>query len=169
MDLMIKSFSEQLTNAKSLADVFEIVKAAVWKNIGRSRGGLMLGIADLGNHPAGFFGAFYPVSTNIIVMNRNPLMRIKETQPNLYKPYVFHVLLHEYLHTLGYLDEADVRQRVYEISKAIFGKDHLTTQIAANTVRFFPNLVYPNLAWKPNDLQIELVENFDRSSCSYIG
>ncbi|MFQ6061542.1 MAG: hypothetical protein ACE5KV_09700 [Thermoplasmata archaeon] len=64
----------------------------------RIRAGLMLGIADLGNHPRGFLGAFYPVATNIIVLNRVPLNWIKETNPELYKPYVFHVLLHEYVH-----------------------------------------------------------------------
>jgi len=27
----------------------------------------MLGLANLGNHPEGFFGAFYPVGSNVIV------------------------------------------------------------------------------------------------------
>jgi hypothetical protein len=149
-------FSKYLDNAVSLADIFEVVKSAVQKSMGRSRGGLMLGLSDLGNHPQGFFGAFFPVGTNIIVMNKVPLNRIKETQPKLYKPYAFHVLLHEYLHTLGYLDEG------------VFGSKHLTTRIAENTARFFPNLVYPDMAWQPESLNIDLVDDFDRSSVNYI-
>jgi hypothetical protein len=161
-------FKKLLNNAETLADIFEVVKNAVVKSMGRSRGGLMLGLSDLGNHPQGFFGAFFPVGTNIIVMNKVPLQRIKDTQPKLYKPYAFHVLLHEYLHTLGYLDENVVRRKVYQISAELFGTEHPTSQIAKDTRRFFPNLVYPNLAWQPEDLQIELVEDFDRSSVNYI-
>jgi len=162
------NFNKLLDNAVTLADIFEVVKSAVVKSMGRSRGGLMLGLSDLGNHPQGFFGAFFPVGTNIIVMNKVPLQRIKDTQPELFKPYAFHVLLHEYLHTLGYLDENQVRRMVYEISDELFGQRHPATRIAKDTRRFFPNLVYPDLAWQPEGLDIELVEDFDRSSASYI-
>lgn len=82
--------------------------------------------------------------------------------------YAFHVLLHEYLHSLGYMDEAAVREKVYEISKAMFGAKHLATQLASDNSRFFPNLVYPDVAWWPEDLEIELVEGFDRGSVGYI-
>lgn len=166
---MSKKFELLLNNAKTLADIFELVKSAVTETIHLSRGGLMLGLADLGNHPGMFFGAFYPVGTNIIVMNKVPLERIKETQPDLWRPYAFHVLLHEYLHTLGYLDEGQVARRSFEISSAVFGETHLAAQIAADTMKFFPNLVYPNVAWQPEHLDVELVEGFDRSSVGYIG
>ena len=84
-----------LENAHSLADIFEVVKRAVENDVGYARGGLMLALADLGNHPQGFIGAFFPVGTNIIVMNKVPLARIKETQPELYQYYAFHVPLDE--------------------------------------------------------------------------
>ena len=129
----------------------------------------MLGIANLGNHPQGFLGAFYPVGSNVIVMNRIPLERIKETKPELYKPYIFHVLLHEYLHTLGYLSESGVRQKVIEITGNLFGEAHLATMIAQDTNRFFKNLVYPDAAWQPDDAGLELVGDFDKESASYIG
>lgn len=166
---MIEKFVRRLDSVKNLPDIFEIVKAAVDETIHLSRGGLMLGLADLGNHPKGFLGAFYPIGTNIIVMNKTPLQRIRETQPELWKPYAFHVLLHEYLHTLGYLDEGTVARKTYEISELIFGKDHYATQIAADATRFFPNLVYPNIAWQPESLSMELIEGFDKSSTGYIG
>ena len=165
---MQADFPKLLDNARTLADIFEVVKEAVRRSVGRSRGGLMLGLANLGNHPRGFFGAFFPVGTNIIVMNKVPLRRIKETQPEMYKPYAFHILLHEYLHSLGYLDESLVRRKAIDISKVLFGADHMTTQIASDTKRFFPNLVYPEVAWQPEDLWIDLVEDFDRGSVNYI-
>jgi len=162
-------FNKSLDKAWTLADIFEVVKAAVEQRMRRSRAGLMLGLANLGNHPQGWFGAFYPVGTNIIVMNRVPMQRIKETDPTLYKPYVFHVLLHEYLHSLGYLDEEHVRQMALDISLELFGMDHPATRIAANPMAFFPNLVYPSVNWQPEDVNIELVDGFDRSSVGYIG
>lgn len=162
-------FNKSLDMARTLADIFEVVKAAVEQRMRRSRAGLMLGLANLGNHPQGWFGAFYPVGTNIIVMNRVPMQRIKETDPTLYKPYVFHVLLHEYLHSLGYLDEEQVRQMALDISLELFGKDHPATRIAADPMAFFPNLVYPSVNWQPEEVSIELVDGFDRSSVGYIG
>jgi hypothetical protein len=162
---------KELESAKDLADIFELVKTTVRKAIGQERGGLMLGLANLGGGPQGFVGAFYPVATNIIVMNSLPLKRIKETDPALYKPYVFHILLHEYLHTLGIIDEAAARQKAYEISEATFGKDHPVTQFAADLSRFIPKLVYPVYGWMPpQEYQLELVKGFDRGSTApYIG
>jgi hypothetical protein len=165
---MNTNFNNRLENAKTLADIFEVVKAAVWESQRKSRAGLMLGLANLGNHPQGFFGGFYPVGSNVIVMNKIPLERIKETRPELYKPYIFHVLLHEYLHTLGYLSESGVRQMAHEITKQVFGEEHLATKIAKDTTLFFKNLVYPNAAWQPDDMNLELVDGFDRGSASYI-
>lgn len=161
-------FPGDLDKANTLADIFEVVKRAVLEHKGRTRGGLMLALADLGNRPNGFFGGFFQVGSNIIVMNRIPLMRIKDTQPDLYKPYVFHVLLHEYLHALGYLDEVLVRKLSLVISERAFGRNHMTTRITQNTSGFFPNLVYPNISWQPANLELELVEDFDRSSVGYI-
>jgi hypothetical protein len=166
---MNTNFHTRLENTKTLADIFEVVKAAVWESQKKSRAGLMLGLANLGNHPQGFFGAFYPVGSNVIVMNKIPLERIKETRPELYKPYIFHVLLHEYLHTLGYLSESGVRQMAHEITRQVFGEEHLATKIAKDTSLFFKNLVYPNAAWQPDDMKLELVDGFDRGSASYIG
>ncbi len=164
-----KDFKNLLENTRTLPDIFEVVKAAVWECQRKSRGGLMLGLANLGNHPSGFFGAFYPVGSNIIVMNKIPLERIKETRLELYKPYAFHVLLHEYLHTLGYISESTVRDMVLEISRMVFGTEHLATKIAKNTAPFFGNLVYPDAAWQPDEMKMDLVDGFDRGSTSYIG
>jgi len=165
---MRSEFPKLLENAESLSDIFEVVKTAVVQSLGRSRAGLMLGLADLGNHPQGWLGAFYPVGSNVIVMNKIPLQRIKETNPELYKPYAFHVLLHEYLHSLGNIDENVVRKKVFDITKEVFGEEHLTTQLAKDTSCFFPNLVYPDVLWEPEDIQIELVRGFDRGNVCYI-
>lgn len=161
-------YNAQLEGANTLADIFEVVKSLVQKSMGKSRGGLMLGMADLGNHPRGFLGGFFTVGSNVIVLNKIPLQRIRETRPELYKPYAFHVLLHEYIHSLGYLDEGLVQSRVLEITREALGEEHLATQIAADARSFMKHLVYPDAAWKPEEDRLELEKDFDRSSVSYI-
>ncbi|HUV82264.1 MAG TPA: hypothetical protein VMW53_04200 [archaeon] len=61
------------------------------------------------------------MGSNIIVMNK--LLRIKEKDPVLYKSYAFHVLLHEYIHSLGCLNEDFVHHKVFDITKPLFGED----------------------------------------------
>ena len=162
------NFPVRLEAAHGLADVFEVVKLAASQKLGRTRGGLMLALADLGNTPGGFFGAFYFVASNVIVMNKVPLIRIQETRPELWKHYGFYVLLHEYLHALGYIDEVRCRVLAHEISQDLFGEDHLATQIAADVTQFFPSLVFPEAAWQPSDLRLEFVADFDRGNVGYI-
>lgn len=155
----------------SLIEAFEEVKEAVRKTEGRSRAGLMLGLQEIGSSLDGFVGAYFPVASNIIIVNTTPLRRIVETNKKLLKPYAFHVLLHEYIHSLGYLDEETTERKTYEISKQYFGKDHVVTQFSTDMWKFFPNLVYPVHGWIPphNIPAIELVQGFDFSTTnSYI-
>lgn len=149
-----------------LIDTFEDVKNVVRKNEGRSRAGLMLGLQEIGATLNGFIGAYYPVASNIIVMNKTPLRRIIETNPELLKPYGFHVLLHEYLHSLGYLNESVTRQKTYDISTNQFGENHIITQLATNMKQFFPNLVYPIHGWLPPKTtpSIVIIQGFDKSN-----
>lgn len=160
-------YAKQLDQARSLADLFELVKRGVSAVVGRTRAGLMLALADLGNHPQGFLGAFYPIATNVIVMNKVPLLRIQETNPELYKPYAFYVLLHEYLHSVGFVDELVCRDRARAIAESLFGPGHLVTRISQDFSQFFPNLVFPDAAWQPQELRLEFVPDFDRGSASY--
>jgi hypothetical protein len=151
---------------QSLIETYEEVKKVVQKNERRSRAGLMLGLQEIGASLDGFIGAYYPVASNIIIVNKTPLRRILETNKALLKPYVFHVLLHEYIHTLGFLDEETTGQKTYEISRQQFGEHHIITELSTNIRKFFPNLVYPIHGWLPlkETPRIELVHGFDFSS-----
>ncbi len=167
---MKMDYKSRLEDAKTLPDIFEIVKSLVLRSTGKSRGGLMLGMANLGNNPQSFFGGFFTTGSNVIVLNKVPLERIKETRPDLFKPYVFHVLLHEYIHSLGCLDEGEVRTRVHQITREALGDDHPATRLAENAADFIKHLAYPDVIWKPDDEGLELVDGFDRSSSlPYIG
>jgi hypothetical protein len=167
----MKSYDMKLDEAKTLSDIFEIVKEVVRKVMKTSRAGLTLGLAEMGGGEDYWIGAFYPVGSTTIIMNKTSLRRISETEPCLFNAYAFHVLLHEYLHSLGYLDEKKTRNIVYWISHEIFGEEHVVTQMAADISKFFSHLTYPTSGYVPRNLEnleLEMVEDFDRSSINYI-
>lgn len=159
--------TNELEDAESLRDIFNLVQTAVEKTINESRAGLNIGIMELGNEPNQFLGAFYPAGSNIIVLNSTPLRRIEETMPDLFKPYVFHVLLHEYLHSLGYLDERTARQICYDICRKMFGTGHIATKMALDIGKFMPQLIYPD-GYPGNTNRMKLIENID-GGMDYIG
>ncbi|OPY31506.1 MAG: hypothetical protein A4E32_01962 [Methanomassiliicoccales archaeon PtaU1.Bin124] len=161
--------AKRLERAKDLPEIFELVKDTVRSTLGISRGGLMLGLADLGGGRDQWIGGLYPVASNVIVMNKRPLQIIKVTKPELYKSYVYHVLLHEYIHSLGVMDEAETRRKAFEVSKAMFGKGHVATAIAEDISSILPFVTYPGQMPMPEGVEMELVKNFDYSSTSYIG
>jgi len=56
---MVKDYKTRLEEAQSLPDIFEVAKSLVQKETGKCRGGLMLGIANLGNSSEGFLGVLH--------------------------------------------------------------------------------------------------------------
>lgn len=154
---------------QNLINTFEQVKTIVKNEEGISRAGLMLGIQEIGVDINGFIGAYFPVASNIIVMNKTPLRRIIETKPDLLSSYSFHILLHEYIHSLGFLNEVITRQKTYDISLKHFGADHTITQFSTNIKKFFPNLIYPINGYLPKNLksQIEIISGFDKSNSEF--
>ncbi|MBI2543464.1 MAG: hypothetical protein HYW24_04750 [Candidatus Aenigmarchaeota archaeon] len=164
------NYSRELEKASDVSELFEIVKHVVKDFIGRERPGLVLGLAELGGQPGAFIGAFHPVGSNLIVLNKNPLNIIEHTRPEYYKYYVFHLLLHEYLHTIGILDENYNRYVTRTISESTFGRNHPVAVISRDMTRLFPEVIYASMGWTPNNRpKIEIVENFEDGNISYIG
>ena len=81
--------------------------------------------------------------------------------------YVYSILLHEYLHTLGYTEESDVRKLVYDVSLDTFGPDHPATQIASKgpAVMFQNSVVGEAYDQSP---EVEVIPDLERSSQRYI-
>jgi len=131
----------------------------------------MLGLADLGMRRGYFVGAFHLIGSNIIVMNRVPLETALRTAENkVYNAYCFHLLLHEYLHSLGYMDEEEVRELTEEICRSALGDTHPATVMAERGIDFyFPRVTYfTRQSPLPENIQIEFVKDFDSSSAGYI-
>lgn len=155
---------EALERCKDFGDVFEVVKRAVKENLGQGRVGLMLYLGDLPLR----VGAFHQVGSNGIVMNRRILNLVVASAKSTTElnSFIFSILLHEYLHSLGYMDERQVRKLVYEISEKSLGADHPATEMAVSgPMAMFPIQEIPN----NEDLGgFELIRDFERSNQTYI-
>jgi len=159
------SYSERLDACENFGDVFELVKKTAERSLGQRRAGLMLYLARLPRH----IGAFHTMGTNGIVMNRNTLDIVTHGARSLREinSYVYSILLHEYLHSLGHVEERDVRKLVYDISLETFGPDHPATKIASQG----PSQVFPDIALNelPNETpDVEVIPDVERSSHKYI-
>ena len=166
-------FATELDSSQNFGDVFEVVKKSVREQLNQERAGLMLVLADLPLE----LGAYHGMSSNQIVMNRSLLDRVvaaghPRSQIN---SFVYSILLHEYIHSLGVADEGEVRRMVYDISLKTFGPDHPASTIASkgpwsllrrpgyvNTM--IPHGNQPD----PNPREAELISDFDRSDRAYI-
>jgi len=122
------SYDASLQGTSDFKEVFEVVRRSVRDLLGVERGGLDLYLRDL---PLGV-GAFHKVGTNMIVLNRALIDLVVKSQVAFVgiKSFVFSVLLHEYLHSLGIYDELQVRRLTYEISREALGERHLATFLA---------------------------------------
>jgi hypothetical protein len=162
-------FSSQLHKAKNLSEIFDLVKTAVFEVIKGRRSGIMLGLADLGAGKYRWIGGYHVLLSNSIIMNSRPIDYIKEHNPPLLNPYEYVILLHEYLHTLGIVNEQECRRVTYEICIAKFRQDHLVSKMAKDMSHFLPYIQMAEYGWEPpQDLNVYYVRGFDRSSSSYI-
>ncbi|MBL7055788.1 hypothetical protein ISS07_02650 [Candidatus Woesearchaeota archaeon] len=161
-------YKNSLEKAKNFADIFHIVKKIAKNYLGKDQAGLLVGLSDLGVHGHAFLGAFYSLDANAIIINKRPLDNIKENKPSLHNSYVFHIILHEYLHSLGLFEEEEVRLLAYEITKEYLGQNHLATQMALDMGKFLPNLTLGEGFEAPEDINIEFLHGIDRDNTNYI-
>lgn len=188
----------ELDGARDYTALFRLVKRIVESRLRKSRSGIMLGLAPMGISPQGFLGGYFILGSNAMILNKDVLHYVKAHRPEHHNAYAFHVLLHEYLHTLGYFGEDEVRPLAYQLSRDALGDEHAATLIAAAMVpglevtapephasgeetpgappmtasaaEFFRKLVYPQFGWAPQQRpQIEIVKGFDPDSTPYIG
>ena len=116
----------------------------------------------LGNLPVRV-GAFHPLGTNEIVLNR----RLFEDKTNpKWNSQVFAILLHEYLHTLGYTDERQVRQMTYRVCLDNFGRQSPVAEAAV--MGPWVNLSEEDFLEIEQDLNLELIRDFERFDAGYI-
>lgn len=156
---------------KEIPRIFEKVRKDVRKTYRRHRAGLSLGLVEMGIIRGGFIGAMHFAPGTDIVMNTTPLKLILESQPdNIVRAYVYHILLHEYIHSLGVLDESACRQITLNITEQLLPEDHPAVVLARKGIgTYIPdlNLIYAPPEMKPDGISIEYIEGFDKESYNY--
>ena len=155
-----------------MPEIFEQIKKDVRRVYGRHRAGLNLGLVEMGMYRGGFIGGmhFYPGTD--IVLNKTPLKIILKEQPfKIVRAYTYHILLHEYIHSLGILNEQQCRMVTLKISEEVFMElDHPAIILAKNGIgTYFPNLhlIYAPPDLRPEGIPIEYVYEFDKQSYDY--
>ena len=154
-----------LSSAEGFDTIFEMVKEATERSLRLHRAGLTLVLGDIPND----VGAYHEMGSNAIVMNRNILRiveRLSKTKSRR-NSYVFMILLHEYLHTLGYSSDRQVRSLGKQVADEYLGRKHLASEMAVRPLdQFFPELgKYSVFRDKGN---YQTIRKFDSSSTPYI-
>jgi len=137
--------------------VFRVVRDAVRRVLGIERPGLGLGLSDLPPQ----LGAYWQVTGNLIVLNEGLVdaMRAHADSPLELNSFLYVILAHEYLHSLGYLDERSVREVTARVTRVAFGPTHLATRMAeGNLWSLYPFL---GMARGGRGRHLKVVTNFD--------
>lgn len=155
----------RLEEARDFDEVFRLVKRVVRERMGMNRAGLMLALADIPSEVL----AYHVVGTNLIVINRilYEQVRSQSRDRTLVNSYLFVVLLHEYLHSLGVTDEIRVRALTARLTQDSLGSDHLAYTLSSKPIQtVLPQLL--NVRPMTSSDRVELVKEFDRESVTYI-
>jgi hypothetical protein len=145
--------------------IFRVVHDAVQRVLHRDRTGLGLALSNLPPQ----LGAYWQVTGNLIVLNEGLVstMRAQARSDLEYNSFVFVILAHEYLHSLGFLAEEQVRPVTARVAREAFGPDHPATRMAEGDLwRMYPSLQFA----PPGDgSRLRIVPRFDlRSTDNYI-
>ena len=154
-----------LSAAEGFDSIFEMVKVATERKLGMHRAGLTLVLGDIPND----VGAYHEMGSNSIVMNRNLLRIVEKLSKGRSRrnSYVFMILLHEYLHSLGYTSDRQVRELGKVITDGYLGRRHVAAEMAVKPLdQFFPD-VGKFSAFRDKG-EYQTIRKFDSSSTPYI-
>jgi hypothetical protein len=156
-------YAKRLDESRDFADVFTLVKRAVKETLAEARAGLMLVLADLPMQ----VGAFHEVGSNTIVLNRRLLGAVMRSCKSTREvnSYVFAVLLHEYLHSLGHVDEREVRELSFQVVRSCLGEEHPTITFLVKG--FTDRRLSSSLEGESGELP-QLIPDLERTAHSYI-
>lgn len=158
-------FREKVASLKDFNEAFELVKSVVLQKFRMHRAGLSLILQMMPSN----LGAYHMLGSNAIVMNSYLLAAVRKIAGSTeeYNSYLFMVLAHEYLHSLGIVEENTVRQMTFELCKWMLGDDHAATRMAKED----PSTIYPelrSLMQSRFSRDFQVVRNFDKTNQTYI-
>lgn len=161
----VDDYRSRLDKARGYNEIWELIKETVKDSLKERRVGMLLFLDDLPLQ----LGAYHPLGTNNIVLNRTLVQLVEATtkEKRLVNAFVYTLLLHEYLHALGYVPEAEVRPLVYQVSEDCFGKDHVVTKLAEKSPWALLKGVPLSRIEAPKRV-IEIVKDFEKTDQRYI-
>lgn len=124
----MQSYEQRLHAAESLQGLCELVEKGVSSQLGLINPKVTVQFETLGQD--GNTGAFYAPYFNAIVVNKNPLRKILEGNVEVAKEYLFYILCHEYIHSLGVFNEERTRHLTAWVCYRLFGREHRITRFA---------------------------------------
>jgi len=156
----VERYRRKLETAVDYAEVWQIVKGTVDDALNKRGGSMMLFLDDLPLQ----IGAYFPVGTNNIVLNRHLVEIVEATLSNkrVVNALVYNLLLHEYLHALGELSEVKVRRQVVVVAQKCFGEDHVATVLARKS----PWVLLKNIPLEGANAPkrvMQIVRNFEKT------
>jgi hypothetical protein len=160
-----EEYANQLDQCQNFREVFTLVKKSVKDALNHERTGLSLYLQDLPLK----VGAYHQLGTNNIILNRVLLEQVIQTTASHVEvnAFIYYILLHEYLHTLGYINERRVRELTYVVAEETFGPAHVATKMAVEGPWAFIKL-NPFYTPRVNKRAIEIVREFEDPSSKYI-
>jgi len=159
----VSGHAESLESPMDYDAVFSVVKRSVRRVTGRERAGLGLALSRL--PPT--LGAFWQVGGNYIVMNEALVDEMAKiaASPLEFNSFVYMILTHEYLHSVGYIDEREARIMTERVSRSTFGDGHPATTMSSRDIwQMYPQLLSVRGG---TGSSIRIISKFDSDSLSY--
>ena len=160
------NLSEQVLESErtDYNEIFKLVKKTVKKFLGKERTGLGLALSNLPNT----IGAYWQLGGNYIVLNETIVgyMRSAANTTKEFNSFLFTILAHEYIHSVGYVDEMEARRMTALVTRMAFGKDHIAARIGSSDLW----QLYPSLLLLPSGdgSRMKIINKFDSDATSYI-
>jgi hypothetical protein len=158
-------YSSQLDQARGYSEIWDLVKETTKIALGEERKGMLLFLDDLPLR----LGAYHQVGTNNIVLNRT-LIEIVETtaeSKQTVNAFIYVLLLHEYIHALGFLRETEVKLLVIRVAERTLGREHPASKLAQTS----PWAALKNVPLSPMQSPkrvMEIVGDLEKRSQGYI-
>jgi len=112
-------------------------------------------------------GAYWVLGSNYIVLNQNLVDALNSItiEEREMRDIILVILMHEYLHSLGFQGEEETRQKTREIIGAFYGPESMEYRIAEEG----PWGLYPEIKDYPYKIEdsITFQKNFDSESFDY--
>ncbi|OLS26794.1 MAG: hypothetical protein HeimC3_06860 [Candidatus Heimdallarchaeota archaeon LC_3] len=140
---------------EDISSIFRLVRNSVWLFMRKTRPGILLGLVELGFDRGNFIGGLHYSGTNQMFLNKSALRVMQEESgPDEYKAYLYFLIMHEYIHSIGYYDEMLTRKITKEIILKIFGEAHILGKLAINGLNYYFPYTFNQRRYQPTQKEL---------------